>query len=92
MVEQLALKDVGQRLATLLLEEASKNAPQLEDGVSFSLPLSHSQIASRLGSVREVVTRSLQKLTLQRIIEIRGHRVIVLNKKALRAHAEDHLS
>ena len=63
MVEQLALMDVGQRLATLLLEEARRSTPELKDGISFSLPLSHSKIAARLGSVREVVTRGLQKLT-----------------------------
>lgn len=62
LAEQLALKDVSQRLATFLLKEAQRTSPQPQDGVSFSLPLSHTQLASRLGTVREVVTRSLQKL------------------------------
>ncbi len=90
MVEQLALMDVGQRLATLLLEEAKRSTPDLKDGVSFSLPLSHTQIAARLGSVREVVTRGLHKLAQHGIIEIRGHRVVVLSVKELRSHAENH--
>ena len=89
MVEQLALMDVGQRLATLLLEEARRSTPELKDGISFSLPLSHSQIAARLGSVREVVTRGLQKLTQHGVIEARGHRIVVLSVKELRDHAED---
>ena len=89
MVEQLALMDVGQRLATLLLEEARRSTPELKDGISFSLPLSHSQIAARLGSVREVVTRGLQKLTQHGVIEARGHRIVVLSVKELRAHAEN---
>jgi len=87
LAEQLALKDVGQRLATLLLEEARLATPKLQDGVSFSLPLSHSQLASRLGSVREVVTRALQKLTQQGVIEIHGHRIVILNAKELNAQA-----
>jgi CRP/FNR family transcriptional regulator len=91
LAEQLALKDVGQRLAMLLLEEARLVTPKLQDGVSFSLPLSHSQLASRLGSVREVVTRALQKLAQQGVIETRGHRIIVLNAKELTALAKDHL-
>jgi CRP-like cAMP-binding protein len=90
LAEQLALKDVSQRLATLLLEEARRVTPKLQDGISFSLPLSHSQLASRLGSVREVVTRGLQKLVQQGIIKIRGHRIVVLNVKALRVQAENH--
>ncbi|HYK37517.1 Crp/Fnr family transcriptional regulator [Alloacidobacterium sp.] len=88
LAEQLALQDVGQRLATLLLEEARLALPKLQDGVSFSLPLSHAQIASRLGSVREVVTRTLQKLVQHGVIEVRGHRIVVLNVKALVSEAQ----
>ncbi len=89
LAEQLALKDVGQRLAQLLLDEAQRKLPNITDGVSFSLPLSHTQIAARLGSVREVVTRSLQKLVQQKIIAIRGHRVSILHAAALRALTEN---
>jgi CRP/FNR family transcriptional regulator len=90
LAEQLALMDVSQRLATLLLEEARRASAKLQDGISFSLPLSHVQLASRLGSVREVVTRALNKLTQSSIIEMRGHRIVVLNLKALIAQAESH--
>ena len=90
LAEQLALKDVGQRLATLLLEEARNAEPKLQDGISFSLPLSHSQLASRLGSVREVVTRALHKLVQNGVIETRGHRIVVLKVRALIAQAENH--
>lgn len=90
LAEQLALKDVNQRLATLLLEEAQRNTPDLTDGVSFSLPLSHTQLASRLGSVREVVTRGLHKLVHLGVIEIHGHRIVVLDVQALRTQTEGH--
>jgi CRP/FNR family transcriptional regulator len=90
LAEQLALKDVSQRLATLLLEEAQRTSPQPQDGISFSLPLSHTQLAARLGTVREVVTRGLQKLAVQGTIEMRGHRIVILNVKALRAQTDAH--
>jgi CRP-like cAMP-binding protein len=90
MVEQLALMDVGQRLATMLLDEAKKSKAALHDGFSFSFPLSHAQIAARLGTVREVVTRGLQKLVKLGVIEVRGHRVVVLSMKELHAQAENH--
>lgn len=90
MVEQLALMDVGQRLATMLLDEAQRSVHDLHDGISFSFPLSHTQIAARLGSVREVVTRGLQKLAQQGAIEVRGHRIVVLSVEKLRIHAENH--
>lgn len=89
MVEQLALMDVGQRLANLLVEEARRIAPHLKDGISFSLSASHSQIAAQIGSVREVITRGLNGLVRQGLIEVRGHRVTVLNMAALLKRAED---
>ncbi len=90
LAEQLALQDVTQRLATLLLEEAQRKNTKLQDGVSFPLPLSHTQLASRLGSVREVVTRSLQKLVQQEIVAIHGHRIVILDLQALQAQTENH--
>jgi CRP-like cAMP-binding protein len=89
MVEQLALMDVSQRLARFLLDEAATSVPKLKDGSSYTLALSHAQIAARLGSVREVVTRGLQKLTQQGIIRVRGQRVTVANLRKLRDLAED---
>jgi CRP-like cAMP-binding protein len=88
LAEHLTLKDVNQRLATLLLEEARHHSPEMRNGVSFSLPLSHTQLASRLGSVREVVTRGLQKFSQLGLIEIRGHRIVLLDVQALRDQAE----
>jgi len=84
LLEQLSLQDVAQRLAVMLVEEASARG-KFQDGVSFSLPDSHQRIAARLGSVREVITRILHRFINERIIEVRGHRVVVLNAAALRA-------
>lgn len=88
-VEQLALMDVNQRLANLLLEEARQSTPHPADGVSFSLASSHMQIAAELGTVREIVTRGLHKFAQQGILEIRGRRVTVLDVAALLDRAEN---
>jgi len=84
LVEELSLRDVGQRLAKMLLDEAAKNGV-VEDGVSFSLATPHQRIAARLGSVREVITRHLGRLVEERLIEVRGHRIAILNVAALQA-------
>lgn len=88
MVEQLALMDLGQRLACLLLEEAQKTSHPLQDNLSFPFPLSHAQLAARLGSVREVVSRALHKLTEHGIIQLHGRNIVILNVKALRLFAK----
>ncbi|HEY1213045.1 MAG TPA: Crp/Fnr family transcriptional regulator [Bryobacteraceae bacterium] len=87
LAEQLSLQDVTQRLASLLVEEAVRQKGELHDGVSFSMPLPHQRIAARLGSVREVVTRNLHKLMDEKVIAIRGHKIIVLDSRALQAKA-----
>lgn len=87
LAEQLALKDVAQRLAALLVEEAVSQAGELKDGVSFSMPMPHQSIASRLGSVREVITRQIHRLVDEGIIKIHGHRITVMNAAALRARS-----
>jgi CRP/FNR family cyclic AMP-dependent transcriptional regulator len=88
LAEQLGLKDVAQRLAAMLAEEAISQVGELKDGVSFSLPSPHQSIAARLGSVREVITRQLHKLIDDGVISARGHRITVLDAAALLARAE----
>ncbi|MGH9604890.1 MAG: Crp/Fnr family transcriptional regulator [Terracidiphilus sp.] len=88
LAEQLALKDVAQRLAVMLAKEAVSQAGELTDGISFSLPLPHQSIAARLGSVREVITRQLHKLIDDGVISARGRRITVLDAARLRKRAE----
>lgn len=89
LAEQLSLQEVGQRLAAMLAEEALHQAGELRDGTSFSMPLPHQRIAARLGSVREVVTRNLHRLVEEKVIDIRGHRIVVLDATALKTRARD---
>jgi len=84
LVEELSLRDVAQRLAKMLLEEAAKSGV-VEDGVSFSLGTPHQRIAARLGCVREVISRHLGRLVEERLIEVRGHRIAILNVAGLQA-------
>jgi CRP-like cAMP-binding protein len=86
LAENLGLKDVAQRLAAMLIEEASTSAGELKDGAAFSLA-AHQSIAARLGSVREVITRQLHKLIDDGVISLRDHTVIVLDASELRARA-----
>lgn len=87
LAEQLGLKDVAQRLAAMLAEEVISQVGELKDGVSFSLPSPHQSIASRLGSVREVITRQLHRLIDDGVILARGHRITVLDATTLLARA-----
>jgi CRP/FNR family transcriptional regulator len=87
LLEQLSLQDVAQRMAAMLIEEAAARG-KVENGASFSFPDSHQRIAARLGSVREVITRILHRFVNERLIEIRGHRVVILNASGLLSKAK----
>jgi CRP/FNR family transcriptional regulator len=84
LVEALSLRDVDRRLAALLAEEASDHSRRSGSSVTFELALTHQQMASRIGSVREVVSRALARLEQGGLIEMDGRRITIPHEKALR--------
>lgn len=61
-VENLSLKDVKDRLFSFIVDEIGKRGTKGKDGMTIDLGMTHEEIAARLGTVREVITRSLSKL------------------------------
>jgi CRP/FNR family transcriptional regulator len=62
LVEALSLREVGQRLARLLLTEAKRGGKRSDSGITFELAMNNGQIGARIGSFREVVSRALARL------------------------------
>ena len=82
LVDSLALKDVGQRLAQLLIAEARAQGTRVID-------CSNQQLAARVGSVREVVSRTLARLAQNGLIETRPRGITILDEQALERFAEE---
>ena len=74
---------VTQRLACLLLD-TSKGA----GAETFDLPLTHQELASRLGTVREVVSRNLARFRAQGLVRIQDRQVEIVNRPGLEQEAE----
>jgi len=87
LVEALSLREVGQRLAHLLLTEAEGRGKRSHDGISFDLVLTNGQIAARVGSVREVVSRALARLQQDELILIENRRVTIPDESLLAAYS-----
>lgn len=87
LVEALSLHEVDQRLARLLIAEAQARGKQTEAGVTVELILTNQQIAARIGTVREVVSRALTRLQQNGLISLEGRRVIIRDESALTAYA-----
>jgi CRP-like cAMP-binding protein len=89
LVETLSLHEVDQRLARLLLDEARTRGSYKDKEVVFELALTNQQIASRIGTVREVVSRALARLQQNELIVLSGRVVTIVNEEALRVFAGD---
>jgi CRP/FNR family transcriptional regulator len=88
LVETLSLREVGQRLASLLLDEARHHGVGTDHGTRVRLRLTHNQLAARIGTVREVVTRSLIGLQEQGLIIYEGKDILIPDVKIVAAYAE----
>lgn len=71
LVQELSLRDVRGRLLDFLEETSGGKR-------TFELSLSHQEIAGRIGTVREIVTRIIGKLTREGVLRIEGRTVTLL--------------
>ena len=76
----LSLRSVRGRLAQFLLSEMQ---PSTE-----AVRWTHQEIAARIGSVREVVSRTLRSFVREGLIQVDRHRIIVVDRRALAREAE----
>jgi CRP-like cAMP-binding protein len=87
LVEALSLREVGQRLARFLLAEARRSGTPSETGITINLSQTNQQIAARIGSVREVVSRAFTRLQHDGLIIVEGRRAIIPDEAALEKFA-----
>jgi CRP-like cAMP-binding protein len=87
LLEALSLHEVGQRLALFLLAEARSSG---EIRIAFRLYLSNHEIASRIGSVRDVVSRAFGRLKHLGLISMNDRDVTILDLRGLEQYASRH--
>ena len=87
LVEDLSLHEVDQRLARLLLQEARSRGKETNEGIRFDLVLTNQQIAARIGTVREVVSRSLSRLQQNEFITVHDRVITICNVDATKSFA-----
>lgn len=81
-IEELTFKDVPSRLAQYLLEIGAGQKKQ------FDLPIAKSQLASKLGTVSETLSRTFRKLSDEGIIRVNGKTIHILDAERLLDLAE----
>ena len=83
MIEELSLKEVPARLASYLLSEYEKS-----NSKSFDLSISKTQLAARIGTISETLSRTLRKLRDAEIIIVTGKKIEILDLQVLEAVAD----
>ena len=84
VVEAVSFGSVRQRLARTLLEFGNSQTRT----ASFPLPATHQELASRLGTVREVVSRNLSRFQSEGLIRIEKRQVKLIDPEGLEREAE----
>ena len=88
LVEALSLREVGQRVARFLLSEARRHGQPANDGICLTLTQTNQQIAARVGSVREVISRALSRLQHDGLIVLEDRKLTIPDVEALSSFAD----
>lgn len=87
IIEELSFRTVRHRLAALLVELAESSGRRTSEGLEFTLSITNQDVAARIGTVRELVSRTLGQFEGARLIERRGRSILVYDLDALRTLA-----
>ncbi|MFQ6092832.1 MAG: Crp/Fnr family transcriptional regulator [bacterium] len=78
LIEDLSLREVSARLAKFLLDCSVK-----ADRDFFQLEMKMMELAHKIGTVSETLSRTLRKMRLMGIIDIKGKTINILDKEVL---------
>lgn len=85
IIEELSFTTLRQRLISWILREAKTRGRATENGTLLELGATHQEIAFRIGTVRELVSRNIARLQAQGFIESNGPEIKILDAAGLEA-------
>jgi len=83
LIEELSLKEVSSRIAKYLIDLSLKLSKEGKNPKEVELDLSKTQLASRLGTISETLSRTLAKMKARGIIDVRKNRILILDRESL---------
>ena len=88
IIEELSFTTVRHRLAAFLLRMARTSGKRTSEGIEITLPANNQELASQIGTVRELISRNLSRFQAEGMLKIDGRTVIVTNSKALESELQ----
>lgn len=84
IIEELSFTTVRQRLIALILRLAQTSAARTSEGVQVELNKSQQDLASELGTVRELISRNLGRLQAEGYLDVNGRSIVVKDLAGLK--------
>ena len=83
LIEELSLKEVSSRVAKYLMDLSLKLSKEGKSPKEVELDLSKTQLALKLGTISETLSRTLAKMKAKGIIDVKRSKILILNREAL---------
>jgi CRP-like cAMP-binding protein len=83
LIEELSLKEVSSRVAKYLIDLSLKSAKDGKNPREVDLDLSKTQLASKLGTISETLSRTLSKMKAKGVINVRKNKILILHRELL---------
>lgn len=88
IIEELSFTTVRHRLAAFLLRLAGTAGKRTAEGLEITLPVSNQELASQIGTVRELVSRNLSRFQAEGLLKVEGRSVVITDVKSLEAELQ----
>ncbi len=83
LIEELSLKEVSSRVAKYLIDLSLRSSKEGKNPREVELDLNKSQLASKLGTISETLSRTLAKMKGKEIIDVKKNRIVILKRELL---------
>lgn len=88
IIEELSFTTIRQRLIAMLVKLAQSEGKKTARGIEFQLPATHQELASQLGTVRELISRNLMRLQAEGLLDVDARQIVVKDLQGLVALLE----
>jgi CRP-like cAMP-binding protein len=83
LIEELSLKEVSSRIAKYLIDLSLRLSKEGKIPKEVELDLSKTQLALKLGTISETLSRTLAKMKAKGIIDVKKNKILILNRETL---------
>jgi CRP/FNR family transcriptional regulator, cyclic AMP receptor protein len=88
LLQMLGTRSVVERLAHLLLNLSELKGIESKGAIVIAEMPSHEELAAMVGATRQWISMTLEKFRKRGLVDINGHRLVILRREAVRAIAD----